>query len=114
MPDLPDPLAPLNEMDKKVFGPDTTRHPVTGFPIERGGACSESPSQSPSAQARNHIRMVAQTHGTDVAQAMLKRLEEWEAAAGTVELPSIANGLGSQISPTEHGQGIVTSVKIQT
>ena len=72
----PDPKDPLTETEKKVFGEDARRHPVTGFPIERGsGALPER------MQAQNHIRHVAETEGPEAADAMRKRLEAFHSGS---------------------------------
>jgi hypothetical protein len=70
MPDEDQITHPLSQAEKAVFGEDARRHPITGYPLERGSGCL-----SDDAQARGHLAQIAATQGKAAAEAMLIRLE---------------------------------------
>jgi hypothetical protein len=86
--DLPDPKSPLNEMEKAVFGHNAIRHPITGIPLQMGGYGSEHPAPPPDVQAREHLSMISREHGIEVAREIGRRLDEFEASGGVVEMPA--------------------------
>ena len=88
MTDLPDPRSPLNKMEQLVYGQTARRHPVTGFPLQIGGHDSSHPAPPPNVQAREHIQVVARENGIEAARAMQRKLDEFEANGGTVEMPA--------------------------
>ena len=88
MSDLPDPRSPLNENEKRVFGWNAVRHPVTGFVLQHGGHDSSHPALPPNVQARHHLQIVAHENGIEAARAMKAKLDEFEASGGTVEMPA--------------------------
>ncbi len=91
MTDLPDPRSPLTEMEKRVFGVDSCRHPITGFPICRAGATSSlDPALHPNQQAYGHLAMIRRQCGEVVYQEMKRRLDEFVRNGGQVELPPMA------------------------
>jgi hypothetical protein len=66
-----DPKHPLSTWERRTFG-DTTRHWLTGEPIELG-----SGALSPDEQAeRVHIPLIAIRDGEEVANELRRRLRE--------------------------------------
>jgi hypothetical protein len=87
MPDLPDPKSPLTKGEAAVYGVDTCRHPITGFPICRAGEDRGS-VLSPNEQAyRAHLPYVRRVHGPVAFAEMKLRLDEFVRNGGEVELP---------------------------
>lgn len=92
-----DPSEPLSVMEKKVFGADAVRHPVTGIPLERGSGALPVKQQ-----ARDHLHVIAQKEGKVVAAEVGGRLDEFEAAGGVVNMP---------VSPASRARGAPMEIK---
>jgi hypothetical protein len=87
MPDLPDPKSPLTKGEAAVYGVDTCRHKITGFPISRAGE-DRGPVLSPNEQAyRAHLPLIFREHGRAVYEEYKRRLDEFVRNGGEVELP---------------------------
>lgn len=93
MTDLPDPKSPLNEMEKRVFGVDSCRHPITGYPIARSGKDSSHPAFHPNQQAYEHLQIILREHGEAAYLEMKRKLDEFVRNGGQVELPPVATGV---------------------
>lgn len=69
---MPNPKEPLSATEKRVFGENAIRHPITGEVLEQGsGALSEK------AQAVNQTRTIAQTEPA-AAEQMRRQFAEAE------------------------------------
>jgi hypothetical protein len=94
MADLPDPKSPLTKMEMQVYGVDSCRHPITGFPISRAGEDSgyHVPSRV-NEQAYEHLRLIFREHGRTVYEEYKRRLDEFVRSGGQVELPPRARSV---------------------
>jgi hypothetical protein len=107
---LPDPRAPPNELDKRVYGVDCCRHPVLGIPIGHGNG-------TPGQQARSFLHSIwkaaevsSVTGETEserewrlqkIAAELRewwRRLEEWE-KTNVVVMPPPLTGYPLSLSP---------------
>ena len=87
MPDaIPEPGNRINEL---VFGADVSFHPVTKMAIQRGSGALSIPEQ-----ARQHLSVIAQHRGLDVAREIKRKLDEFERNGGVVEMPAPVMPLG--------------------
>jgi hypothetical protein len=88
MTDLPNPRTPLTKGEQAVFG-DSIRHPITGYPITRSVDSTDANTLSPNDQARlNHLPMIEREHGKAVHDRIKGKLDAWEAAGNSVDLPA--------------------------
>jgi hypothetical protein len=67
---MPDPRQELSIPERQTFGVDAVRHPITGYPIEKGyGALS------PRDQAwRVHLPLISAREGKAAAEEIRKKL----------------------------------------
>jgi hypothetical protein len=79
------PGEPLSVLEQATFGVDALRHPITGVPLERGSGALPVKQQ-----ARNHLAVIAQQESKAVAAETGKRLDEFEASGGAVNMPTSA------------------------
>jgi hypothetical protein len=93
MTDLPDPKSPLNEMERRVYGVDSCRHPVTGFPIVRAGEDAGHHTAANEQAYLTHLPEIRRTHGDKVYQEYRRRLDEFVKNGGQVELPPRAQSV---------------------
>jgi hypothetical protein len=66
-----DPKHPLNEMEKKVFGPDARRHEVTGEILETGSGALPVDIQA----AVVHVAEIERREGKAVADEVRRKLK---------------------------------------
>jgi len=76
---------PLSVIEKAVYGAGAVRHPVTGIPLERGSGALPA-----NQQARNLLAVITQQEGKAVAAEVRRRLDEFEAGRGVVNMPAPA------------------------
>jgi hypothetical protein len=65
-----DPKHPLNEMEKKVFGANARRHPITGMVLECGSGALPDEVQA----AVVHVAEIERQFGKEAADAVRAKL----------------------------------------
>jgi hypothetical protein len=105
---LIDPNEPLTVDERRTFGVDAKRHPITGIPLERGSGALPA-----AAQARLHLRSIWQIVEREAKQIFLADgiAADKAAEAARTEAQAVVNDMTRRLAIFEQS-GVVSPAKI--